>query len=95
MRRISNTRRRRDRPRTTPRRRARAPRRSDEIRAVWDINVFGVLAVYQAMLPLLRESSDARIVNVSSGVGSLTRTPTRPFRTTRCSARSIRRSKRR
>jgi NAD(P)-dependent dehydrogenase (short-subunit alcohol dehydrogenase family) len=34
--------------------------------------VFGVLAVYQAMLPLLRLSSDARIVNVSSGVGSLT-----------------------
>jgi NAD(P)-dependent dehydrogenase (short-subunit alcohol dehydrogenase family) len=44
----------------------------DEVRAVWDTNVFGVLAVYQAMLPLLRQSSDARIVNVSSGVGSLT-----------------------
>jgi NAD(P)-dependent dehydrogenase (short-subunit alcohol dehydrogenase family) len=44
----------------------------DEVRAVWEVNVFGVLAVYQAMLPLLRESSDARIVNVSSGVGSLT-----------------------
>jgi NAD(P)-dependent dehydrogenase (short-subunit alcohol dehydrogenase family) len=44
----------------------------DELRAVWDTNVFGVLAVHQAMLPLLRESSDARIVNVSSGVGSLT-----------------------
>ena len=44
----------------------------DEVRAVWDTNVFGVLAVYQAMLPLLRESADARIVNVSSGVGSLT-----------------------
>ena len=44
----------------------------DEVRAVWDTNVFGVLAVYQVMLPLLRESSDARIVNVSSGVGSLT-----------------------
>ncbi|MET0694943.1 MAG: SDR family NAD(P)-dependent oxidoreductase [Propionibacteriaceae bacterium] len=43
----------------------------DEIRAVWETNVFGVVAVYQAMLPLLRESSDARIVNVSSGVGSL------------------------
>ena len=43
----------------------------DEIRAVWETNVFGVLAVYQEMLPLLRESSDARIVNVSSGVGSL------------------------
>jgi NAD(P)-dependent dehydrogenase (short-subunit alcohol dehydrogenase family) len=44
----------------------------EEIRTVWETNVFGVLAVYQAMLPLLRESLDARIVNVSSGVGSLT-----------------------
>jgi len=43
-----------------------------EVRAVWETNVFGVLAVYQAMLPLLRESPDARIVNVSSAVGSLT-----------------------
>jgi NAD(P)-dependent dehydrogenase (short-subunit alcohol dehydrogenase family) len=43
----------------------------DEMRAVWDTNVFGTLAVYQAMLPLLREGVDARIVNVSSGVGSL------------------------
>lgn len=44
----------------------------DEVRAVWETNVFGTLAVYQAMLPLLRGSSDARIVNVSSGVGSPT-----------------------
>jgi len=44
----------------------------DELRTVWETNVFGVLAVYQAMLPLLRESSDARIVNVSSIMGSLT-----------------------
>jgi NAD(P)-dependent dehydrogenase (short-subunit alcohol dehydrogenase family) len=44
----------------------------DEVRTAWETNVFGTLAVYQAMLPLLRESSDARIVNVSSGVGSLT-----------------------
>ncbi len=53
----------------------------DEIRAVWETNVFGALAVYQAMLPLLRESSDARIVNVSSGVGSLTSNadPSHPF----------------
>lgn len=43
----------------------------DEVRAVWDTNVFGALAVYQAMLPLLRASTAARIVNVSSGVGSL------------------------
>jgi NAD(P)-dependent dehydrogenase (short-subunit alcohol dehydrogenase family) len=44
----------------------------DEMRGVWDTNVFGVLAVTQAMLPLLRETPGARIVNVSSGVGSLT-----------------------
>jgi NAD(P)-dependent dehydrogenase (short-subunit alcohol dehydrogenase family) len=44
----------------------------DEVRTVWETNVFAVLAVYQAMLPLLRESADARIVNVSSAVGSLT-----------------------
>jgi NAD(P)-dependent dehydrogenase (short-subunit alcohol dehydrogenase family) len=44
----------------------------DEIRTVWETNVFGVLAIYQAMLPLLREAATARIVNVSSAVGSLT-----------------------
>ena len=43
----------------------------DEMRVVWDTNVFGVLAVYQAMLPLLRTTPNARIVNVSSGAGSL------------------------
>jgi len=55
----------------------------DEMRAVWETNVFGVLAVYQAMLPLLRETKGARIVNVSSGVGSLSRNsdPAFPYRT--------------
>ena len=43
----------------------------DEMRTVWETNVFGILAVYQAMLPLLRASAAARIINVSSGVGSL------------------------
>ena len=46
----------------------------DDIRALYETNVFGVIAVTQAMLPLLRKSKAARIVNVSSGVGSLTRT---------------------
>jgi NAD(P)-dependent dehydrogenase (short-subunit alcohol dehydrogenase family) len=44
----------------------------DEMRAVWETNVFGVIAVYQAMLPLLRVTPGSRIVNVSSAVGSLT-----------------------
>jgi NAD(P)-dependent dehydrogenase (short-subunit alcohol dehydrogenase family) len=44
----------------------------DEIRTVWETNVFGVIGVTQAFLPLLRKSTAARIVNVSSGLGSLT-----------------------
>jgi NAD(P)-dependent dehydrogenase (short-subunit alcohol dehydrogenase family) len=43
----------------------------DEVRAVFETNVFGVVAVTQAMLPLLREAPAARIVNVSSTAGSL------------------------
>jgi NAD(P)-dependent dehydrogenase (short-subunit alcohol dehydrogenase family) len=54
----------------------------DEVRAVFETNVFGVIAVTQAMLPLLREAPAARIVNISSGGGSLTRNsdPTNPHR---------------
>jgi NAD(P)-dependent dehydrogenase (short-subunit alcohol dehydrogenase family) len=44
----------------------------DEVRAVFETNVFGVIAVTQAMLPLLREAPAARIVNVASAGGSLT-----------------------
>jgi NAD(P)-dependent dehydrogenase (short-subunit alcohol dehydrogenase family) len=45
----------------------------EEVRVVFESNVFGVIAVTQAMLPLLREAPAARIVNVSSSAGSLTR----------------------
>jgi NAD(P)-dependent dehydrogenase (short-subunit alcohol dehydrogenase family) len=44
----------------------------DVVRRVMDTNFFGTLAVTQAVLPLLRKSTAARIVNVSSGLGSLT-----------------------
>ena len=44
----------------------------DEVRAVFETNVFGVIAVTQAMLPLLREAPVGHIVNVSSSSGSLT-----------------------
>jgi len=44
----------------------------DEMRAVWETNVFGVVAVTQAFVPLLKNVEQARIVNVSSGMGSLT-----------------------
>jgi NADP-dependent 3-hydroxy acid dehydrogenase YdfG len=42
------------------------------LRAVYETNVFGVVAVTNAMLPLLRRAPAARIVNVSSEVGSIT-----------------------
>ncbi|HEY8574920.1 MAG TPA: SDR family NAD(P)-dependent oxidoreductase [Devosia sp.] len=44
----------------------------DEVRTIWETNVFGVLSVTQAFVPLLRKSAAGRIVNVSSGLGSLT-----------------------
>jgi NAD(P)-dependent dehydrogenase (short-subunit alcohol dehydrogenase family) len=44
----------------------------DDMRAIFETNVFGVLAVTQAMLPLLRAAAAPRIVNVSSSTGSLT-----------------------
>jgi NAD(P)-dependent dehydrogenase (short-subunit alcohol dehydrogenase family) len=40
--------------------------------AVYDTNVFGVVRVTHAMLPLLERSGAPVIVNVSSGMGSLT-----------------------
>jgi NAD(P)-dependent dehydrogenase (short-subunit alcohol dehydrogenase family) len=41
------------------------------LREVYETNVFGVVAVTNAMLPLLRRAQAARIVNVSSEVGSI------------------------
>lgn len=54
----------------------------DELRTVWETNVFGTLAITQALLPLLHNAPAARIVNLSSGLGSLTwnSDPKFPFR---------------
>ena len=51
------------------------------VRQVLDVNFFGVLAVTQAMLPLVKSAPSGRIVMVSSGLGSLTwnADPTWPF----------------
>ena len=43
----------------------------DDVRTVYETNVFGVIAVIQAMLPLLERSAAGRIVNISSTLGSL------------------------
>ena len=43
----------------------------EALRRTYDTNVFGVFAVTKAMLPLLKKSEAGRIVNMSSGLGSL------------------------
>ncbi len=44
----------------------------DILHDVFDTNFFGVITVSQAMLPLLKKSEAARVVNLSSSLGSLT-----------------------
>ncbi|HET6501853.1 MAG TPA: SDR family NAD(P)-dependent oxidoreductase [Amycolatopsis sp.] len=44
----------------------------DVFRRTYETNLFGVVAVTNAFLPALRRSARPRIVNVSSGTGSLT-----------------------
>jgi NAD(P)-dependent dehydrogenase (short-subunit alcohol dehydrogenase family) len=42
------------------------------VKRVYETNVFGAMAMIQAMLPLLLRSDSGRIVNLSSSLGSLT-----------------------
>lgn len=44
----------------------------DVLRKTFDTNFFGVIALTQTFLPLVKKSAAGRIVNVSSGLGSLT-----------------------
>ncbi|MCB8882656.1 SDR family NAD(P)-dependent oxidoreductase [Acidisoma cellulosilytica] len=43
----------------------------DDIRHVYEVNVFGAISVIQAFVPLLKAAGSANIVNVSSELGSL------------------------
>jgi len=44
----------------------------EQLRLAYETNVFGLVAVTQAFVPALRASDHPRIVNISSGTGSLT-----------------------
>jgi NAD(P)-dependent dehydrogenase (short-subunit alcohol dehydrogenase family) len=44
----------------------------DDVKATYEVNLYGPIRVTQAFAPLLKAADDARIVNMSSGVGSLT-----------------------
>ncbi|MEU6656359.1 SDR family NAD(P)-dependent oxidoreductase [Streptomyces sp. NPDC046900] len=46
---------------------------ADAMRTLFDTNVFGLVRVTQAFLPLLQRSAAPVVVNVSSGLASLTR----------------------
>jgi NAD(P)-dependent dehydrogenase (short-subunit alcohol dehydrogenase family) len=46
---------------------------ADTMREVFETNVFGMVRVTHAFLPLLRRSAAPVIVNISSGLGSLAR----------------------
>jgi NAD(P)-dependent dehydrogenase (short-subunit alcohol dehydrogenase family) len=50
---------------------------ADDVRRVFETNVFGVVRVTHAFLPLLERSDAAVIVNVSSGMGSIAVTTNR------------------
>ncbi|MGE3273940.1 MAG: SDR family oxidoreductase [Vicinamibacterales bacterium] len=52
--------------------------RLDAVRRTFEVNFFGALATTQIMLPLLKRAPAARVVNVSSSLGSLTRNAERP-----------------
>jgi len=54
----------------------------EELKTVWNTNVFSTLAVTQAFLPLLKAATPSRIVTVSSALGSLTlnSNPQNPYR---------------
>jgi NAD(P)-dependent dehydrogenase (short-subunit alcohol dehydrogenase family) len=49
---------------------------ADQLRSLFETNVFGVVRVTHAFLPLLRRSAAPVVVNVSSGLASLTRVST-------------------
>jgi NAD(P)-dependent dehydrogenase (short-subunit alcohol dehydrogenase family) len=43
----------------------------EEIRSVMETNFYGPLKLTQALIPLLKKSTDGRIINVSSGMGAI------------------------
>ncbi|WP_293310159.1 SDR family NAD(P)-dependent oxidoreductase [Pedobacter sp. UBA5917] len=53
-----------------------------ELKTVWETNVFATLAITQSLLPLLQKATAARIVTVSSALGSLqvNSNPDNPYR---------------
>lgn len=45
---------------------------AEDVRALYETNIFGALAVIQAVLPLLRKQGGGHILGISSGLGHVT-----------------------
>jgi len=44
----------------------------DQVQSMFDVNVFGVLRVTQAVLPIMRQQNDGLIINIGSILGRVT-----------------------
>lgn len=55
----------------------------DEVRKTFDVNVFGLLAMCQAVIPGMKERGSGRIINVSSIAGVLTGAMSAPYAMTK------------
>lgn len=51
----------------------------DGIKATYEVNLFGLIRITQAFVPLIKKSTEGRIVNVGSGVGSLAQVSDKNF----------------
>jgi NAD(P)-dependent dehydrogenase (short-subunit alcohol dehydrogenase family) len=55
----------------------------ETIKSMFDVNVFGVMRVYQAVLPAMRKNRSGLIINVSSGLGILSSPYLAPYAATK------------
>jgi NAD(P)-dependent dehydrogenase (short-subunit alcohol dehydrogenase family) len=61
----------------------------DEVRKTFEVNVFGMLAMCQAVIPRMKERGSGRIINVSSIAGILSGAMSAPYAMTKHSVEAL------
>lgn len=61
----------------------------DEVRKTFDVNVFGMLAMCQAVIPTMKAQGSGRIINVSSIAGVLSGAMSAPYAMTKHSVEAL------